>query len=186
MTASPAHTTNDNMAHQLFTRLMRRTQVFREQLEKELEDTQGLKEFAPSEQELIQYTERWIERVKESRELCAYGDTFDEGISEKELYEKMFYYLDECDDALEGVFEHIDTPDHPTKVVSGGAKYLDNPYGEDHLLIFQHDLYHLLGGHTRYFGLDGEFIFQAINEQIIVWMTNWMKEYIQDKLNHLN
>jgi len=172
----------------IFTGLMRKTQVFRTKLRKEL----GFKivEFAPTKQDIIFYCDEWLGKVIEDRNIGGTGKYVDDDLvdekgeerlaTETEIIEDMIEFLDSADCEKE-IYQQIDRNQQPTMVNSEGSHYFDEPYGSE-IPVYMNDIFVLCGGDKMYYGTDGEFLLMFLKEEVEGIINKTMREHLSDKL----
>lgn len=181
----------DTETQQLFTGFVRRVETFRTILKSEIGKPEVLKQFHFTEPEMIHYTERWIDTVREDRTICdAQLDTEEDEdgntvrVDEIEMLERMIAYLrNTAGGAMLEVFEQMDTHSLPTKFKrEEAARLLDYPYCDCEIAVWQLEL---MEHGSRWYGTEDTFVLRLIDELVQEWMEEFMMDFIQDKLEKL-
>lgn len=167
---------------------MRKIQVFRTKLRTELGEQ--IREFAPTDADIIHKCERWLEQVIEDRRIGATGKYVDDDrvnakdeerlATDTEIIEDMIEFLNETD-AEKEIYEQINSV-----VVSGGSHYFEEPY-ESEIPLYMNDIFVLCGGLERkrcgdYFGKEGEWLLMFLKEEVEGIINKTMREHLSDKL----
>jgi hypothetical protein len=187
------------MAKDLFSGFTRKTADFRAKLEDDI--AANIREFCPTDADMIHYTERWIEEVKDTRQIgysdSKYIDTYeqdvgdedggdedDKKITDAEMLEKMIAFLDAETTPMVEMFGQIDTRDHPTIIEEEDyGRLLDWPY-RNSVAVWQFQMLNTLNGYGSY-GLhtpEKAFVANVLNDEVERWMTRFAKEYLQGKM----
>ena len=185
------HTRYDTMAKDLFSGFTRKTTEFRAKLEDDIRA--NIREFCPMDGEMIHRTERWIEEVKDTRQIgyndAEYvdedgGDEDDKKITDAEMLEKMIAWLDSERNPMVEMFGQIHTRDHPTIIEEEDyGRLLDWPYPNS-VAVWQFWMLNTLNGYGSY-GLhtpEKAFVANVLNGEVERWMTRFVKEYLQGKM----
>ena len=177
------------MATQLFNGFVRKTEEFRTKLEAEMRAE--IAEFCPTDMEMIHYTERWIDEIREDRQIgytnAKYiddDDKGDKGATEYEMLAQMLEYLDTVNTPMEEMFGQIDNHTRPTIIQDEDyGRLLDYPYSGG-VAIYQKDMLDLLtkSGEYALHTPEKSFAVRLLNDKVELWMTNFVKEYLADKL----
>jgi len=178
------------MAKQLFNGFVRKIEQFRTKLEVDIK--KNIREFCPTDAEMIHYTERWLEEVRtdrrigvgcmgyideETTDVCG-GD--DRKITESEMRYKMLNFLEEEGNLTE-MFEQIDNYENPVLFENAEkARCLDYPFSDEQIAIYQKDIMDEMGITDDIRGGDGGamFVLRVVNELVEEWMLKEVKEYI--------
>lgn len=181
---------DDTMAKQLFNGFVRKTEQFRTKLEVDIK--KNIREFCPTDAEMIHYTERWLAEVRTDRrigggwrgyidekttDVCG-GD--DIPATESEMRYKMLNFLEEGRGLTE-MFEQIDNYENPVLFEDEEkARCLDYPFSDCQIAIYQKDIMKVMGITDDIRGGDGGamFVFRVVNELVEEWMLKEVKEYI--------
>jgi hypothetical protein len=142
---------------------------------------------------MIHNTERWIEEVKDTRQIgyndAEYvdedgGDEDDKKITDAEMLEKMIAWLDSERNPMVEMFGQIHTRDHPTIIEEEDyGRLLDWPYPNS-VAVWQFQMLNTLNGYGSY-GLhtpEKAFVANVLNDEVERWMTRFAKEYLQGKM----
>jgi hypothetical protein len=174
----------------IFSGLMRKATAFRTKLKTELGDK--IREFAPTDAEIVLYCERWLEQVKSDRTIGMGGDRYvddacpyggdDIQVTDREMIAKMMAFLDE-DGAVKELYEQIHTRRNPTLAeVNNCAHYFDEAYGSE-IPVYLNDIFKQAGGDNgTYFGKDGEWLLFLLKDEVEEVIIATMKEHLSSKL----
>jgi hypothetical protein len=174
----------------IFSGLMRKATDFRTKLKTELGDK--IREFAPTDAEIVYYCERWLEQVKSDRTIGMGGDRYvddacpyggdDIQVTDREMIAKMMAFLDE-DGAVKELYEQIHTHRNPTvAVVNNCAHYFDEAYGSE-IPVYLNDIFKQAGGDNgMYFGKEGEWLLMLLKDEVEKVIIATMKEHLSSKL----
>lgn len=165
---------------------------FKASLEREM--IKKIREVVPTDEEMEQYTERWLEAVREQRQVGIGGypeiylDWFDNDgdgggdkiATESEMRYKMLNYLDEeGDDAIGVMFDQINTDASPTLVRDEYlGRVLDYPYQDCEVAIYSKEMYQKINLGKCAWGMCLEFLVRVVNELVEKWMLEEVKKYI--------
>ncbi len=164
------------------------TERFRTRLAKEM--CAKIRQFCPTDEQMEQYTERWLAEVRKERrigftECGGYIDTEDvEGndipATESEMRYKMLNFMDKSDEPMVEMFGQIDNYEQPTTVRDEFlARILDYPYSDCEVAVWQRDMFNVLSGNGNWCcGFEGEFAVRVLNDEIEKWMTAFVRKYI--------
>ena len=151
--------------------------------------TKKIREVAPTDEEMKQYTERWLEAVREQRQI---GDGLDEYIdedaedggddkiaTESEMRYKMLNFLEQEDSAIEVMFGQINTNSSPTLVRDEFlGRVLDYPYPDCEVAIYSKEMYEKMKLGKCAGGMCYEFMLRVVNELVEKWMLVTVKKNI--------
>lgn len=161
---------------------MRKTQVFRTKLRTELGEQ--IREFAPTDADLVLYCDRWLARVIEDRRIGDTGKYVDDDLvdekgeerlaTETEIIEGMIEFLDETD-AEKEIYCQIGED-----ISSLGAHYFEEPYRSE-IPVYMNDIFNKAGG-DRYYGTDGEFLLMFLKDEVEGIINKTMREHLSSKL----
>ena len=168
------------MAKQLFNGFVRKTEQFRTKLEADIQ--KKIREFCPTDEEMKQYTERWLEDVRKERRIGVscfdnYIDTKEDAngddipATESEMRYKMLNFLDKERD-LSGMFQQIDTYEKPVLFQDDRARCLDFPFDEEQVAIYQRDIMNKMSITEEVRGgLGGDmFVLRVVIAEVEKWM----------------
>lgn len=178
----------DATAEDWFNCFVRKTVAFRTKLGAGMEE--GIRQFCPTDGEMIHYIERWIDEIREDRHI-GYGDakyidgddTGDKGATEYEILEKMLAFIEEETYPMVEMFGQIDNHTRPTIIQDiAYGQLLDFPYNGG-VSIYQSNILDILAKccsnlHTPC----RAFVATLIVAEVEKWMTNFTIEYLTDKL----
>lgn len=161
---------------------MRKTQVFRTKLRTELGEQ--IREFAPTDADLVLYCDRWLGEVERTRRIGECGNYVDDDrvdendkdrkATETEIIESMIAFLDETDCEKE-IYRQIGE-----EISSQGAHYFEELYGSE-IPVYLNDIFVKCGG-DRYYGTDGEFLLKFLKDEVEEIINKTMREHLSDKL----
>ena len=164
---------------------------FKASLEREM--IKKIREVVPTDDEMKQYTERWLEAVREQRQIGIGGyderllDWFDNDgdgddkiATESEMRYKMLNYLDEEGGEAMGVmFDQINTDASPTLVRDEYlGRVLDYPYQDCEVAIYSKEMYQKINLGKCAWGMCCEFLVRVVNELVEKWMLEEVRKYI--------
>lgn len=172
---------------ELFNCFVRKTTAFRTKLAAGAEET--IRQFCPTDEEMIQYTERWLADTRENRQLGysnpeyideARGtDEDDIRATESEMRYKMLNFLDQETFPMVEMFGQIHTDDQPTIYQDlDYGRLLDFPYNGG-VSIYQSKMLDTLARccdnlHTPCRAL----VVSVWNDEVEKWMTAFVRKYI--------
>jgi hypothetical protein len=173
------------MAKQLFNGFVRKTEQFRTKLEADIQ--KKIREFCPTDEEMEQYTERWLAEVRKERRIGytftreGYIDTEDAcgndiPATESEMRYKMLNFLDKERD-LSAVFCQIDTYEKPVLFGDDRARCLDYPFDEEQVAIYQRDIMDKMSITEGVRGGDGGEMF--VLRVVVAEVEKWMKAKVR-------
>jgi hypothetical protein len=177
----------DATAKDWFNCFVRKTVAFRTKLGAGMEE--GIQQFCPTDEEMIQYTERWLADTREYRRL-GHGDEkyIDEDggdgkddirATESEMRYKMLNFLDQETFPMVEMFGQIDTHDEPTIYQDMDyGRLLDFPYNGG-VAIYQSKMLDILAKtcdnlHTPV----RAFVATLLVAEVEKWMTKFVRKYI--------
>jgi hypothetical protein len=159
---------------------------FKASLEREM--IKKIREVVPTDEEMKQYTERWLEAVREQRQVGIGGyaeryidDEEDDKIAtESEMRYKMLNFLDEeGGDAIGVMFDQINTDASPTLVRDEYlGRVLDYPYQDCEVAIYSKEMYQKINLGKCAWGMCCEFLVRVVNELVEKWMLVEVRKYI--------
>lgn len=177
----------------LFARFEEKAQVFRNQLAKEMRTGRhGIREFCPTDAEMIHYIERWIDDTMEQRHIgysdvryidIDAGDEDDIRVSETEMLRQLLKFLETDREPMVEMFGQIDTHDQPTIIQDMDyGRLLDFPYNGG-VAIYQKEMLDQLARccdnlHTPCRAL----VVRVLNDEVEGWMKKFAVEYIRRKI----
>ena len=181
--------THDTMAKQLFNGFVGKTEEFKAILRAEMR--KEIAEFCLPEADMIQYTERWIDEIREERQIGYTDEKYiddedkgDKGATEYEMLEQMLAFLEEEDDPIIEMFGQINKHRHPTIIEDEDyGRLLDYPY-LDGVAIYQKWMLDKIteSGDYALHPTDAAFTARVLNMEVEEWMRNFVIEYLADKL----
>lgn len=163
------------------------TERFRTRLAKEM--CAKIRQFCPTDEQMEQYTERWLAEVRKERrigftECGGYIDREDvEGndipATESEMRYKMLNFLEQEDSAIEVMFGQINTNSSPTLVRDEFlGRVLDYPYPDCEVAIYSKEMYEKMKLGKCAGGMCYEFMLRVVNELVEKWMLVTVKKNI--------
>ena len=177
----------DATAKDWFNCFVRKTVAFRTKLGAGMEE--GIQQFCPTDEEMIQYTERWLADTREYRRL-GHGDEkyIDEDggdgkddirATESEMRYKMLNFLDEERD-LAAMFQQIDFHEKPVLFRDDRARCLDYPFDGEAVAIYQRDIMDKMSITEGVRGGDGGemFVLRVVVAEVEKWMMERVKAII--------
>lgn len=177
------------MAKQLFNGFVRKTEEFRAILRAEMRTS--LREFCLTDAEMIHYIERWIDEIREERQIgyanAKYidgDDTGDKGATEHEILKLMLEFFEEEQSAITEMFGQIDNFSQRTIIKDEDyGRLLDFPYSGG-VAIYQKEMLDVLtkSGNYSLHRPDDAFTARVLNMEVEEWMRNFVIEYLTDKL----
>ena len=177
------------MAKQLFNGFVRKTEEFQAILRTEMRTS--LREFCLTDGEMIHYIERWIDEIREDRQIgyadAKYidgDDTGDKGATEHEILEQMLEFFEEEHDPIEEMFGQINNHTRPTIIQDEDyGRLLDYPYSGG-VAIYQKEMLDLLtkSGDYSLHRPNDAFTARVLNMEVEEWMRNFTIEYLTNKL----
>jgi len=179
-------------AFDLFNCFVRKTEDFRTKLGAEID----VEQFCLPEADMIHYTERWIDDITERRQIgYSDGKYIDEEVedgddiraTETEILEQMLEFLETEDDPMVEMFGSIHTRRLPTLIVDEYyGRILDFPYSGGITTYQKWMIDQITGGKvaTHLHFPEEAFVLTLINKKVEKWMTNFVKEYLTDKLKN--
>lgn len=159
------------------------TERFRTHLAKEM--CAKIRQFCPTDEQMEQYTERWLAAVRKERHIgythhsdAGYIDTEDVcgndiPATESEMRYKMLNFLDNEDEPMVEMFGQIDNHEQPTTVRDEFlGRILDYPYCDCEVAIYHLDMFNVLSGNGNWCcGVEGEFAVRVLKDEVEKWMT---------------
>jgi len=180
----------DATANDWFNCFVRKAIAFRTNLGAGMKE--GIREFCPTDAEMIHYTERWIDEIREDRHIGYSNpkyidddDKGDKGATEYEILEQMLAFLEEETYPMEEMFGQIDNHTRPTIIEDEDyGRLLDYPYQNSGVAIYQKEMLDLLtkSGDYSLHSPVRAFVATLINQEVEKWMRNFVVEYLADKL----
>ena len=177
------------MAKQLFNGFVGKTEEFQAILRAEMR--KEIAEFCLPEADMIHYIERWIDEIREERQIgytdAKYidgDDTGDKGATEYEILEKMLAFLEDETYPMVEMFEQINNHTRPTIIQDEDyGRLLDYPYSGG-VAIYQKWMLDLLtkSGDYSLHRPNDAFTARVLNMEVEEWMRNFTIEYLTDKL----
>jgi hypothetical protein len=173
-----------------FDGFVKMTERFRTHLAKEMCAT--VWKFCPTDEQMEQYTERWLAAVRKERHI-GYTHHSDDGYidtedvcgnnipaTESEMRYKMLNFLDNEDEPMVEMFGQIDNYEQPTTVRDEFlGRILNYPYCDCEVAIYQRDMFNVLSGNGNWCAdFAGEFAVRVMNDEVEKWMTAWVRKYI--------
>lgn len=182
------HHTYDTMAKQLFNGFVRKTEQFRTKLAAGAEET--IRQFCPTDEEMIQYTERWLADTREHRQLGYSSpkyidedggdDKDDTRATESEMRYKMLNFLDQETFPMVEMFGQIDTHDQPTIIEDEDyGQLLDFPY-QNSVAIYQKEMLDMIteSGDYALHSPCRALVVRVLNDEVEKWMKKFVRKYI--------
>lgn len=176
----------------LFNCFVRKTEDFRTKLGAEID----VEQFCLPEADMIHYTERWIDDIEDRRAIGYHdGKYIDEEVedgddiqaTETEILEKMLVFLEEETNPMVEMFGSINTRRSPTIINDEYyGRILDFPYSGGIAIYQKWMIDQITGGkvvETLHYP-EGALVLTLINEKVEEWMTNFVREYLTDKLKN--
>lgn len=177
----------------LFARFEEKTQVFRNQLAKEMRTGQhGIREFCPMDAEMIHYIERWIDDTREQRQIgyCMPKDidgrkgSEDILATETEMLRQLLKFLETDSEPMVEMFGQIDTRQNPTIIEDEDyGRLLDFPYSNS-VAIYQKEMLDMItkSGDYALHSPCRAFAVRVLNDEVEGWMKKFAVEYIRRKI----
>ena len=179
----------DATAEDWFNCFVRKTIAFRTNLGAGMKE--GIQQFCLPEADMIQYTERWIDEIREDRHIgytdAKYidgDDTGDKGATEYEILEKMLAFIEDETYPMVEMFGQIDNHTRPTIIEDEDyGRLLDFPY-QNSIAIYQKWMLDKIteSGDYSLHSPVRAFVATLINNEVEKWMRNFVIEYLADKL----
>ena len=171
-----------------FDGFVKMTERFRTHLAKEM--CAKIRQFCPTDEQMEQYTERWLAEVRKERRI-GYTSTREGYIdredvcgndipaTESEMRYKMLNFLGKSRD-LSGMFQQIDTYEKPVLFRDDRARCLDYPFDEEQVAIYQRDIMNKMSITEEVRGgLGGDmFVLRVIIAEVEKWMMEQVKAII--------
>lgn len=170
-----------------FDGFVKMTERFRTHLAKEM--CAKIRQFCPTDEEMEQYTERWLAEVRRSQRIGYTGENYidtavedgdDIPATESEMRYKMLNFLDNDDEPMVEMFGQIDNYEQPTTVRDEFlGRILDYPYCDCEVAIYHRDMFNVLSGNGNWCcGFEGEFAVRVLKDEVEKWMTAFVRKYI--------
>jgi len=168
--------------------------VFRNQLATEMRTGQhGIREFCPTDAEMIHYIERWIDDTREHRQIGHADEKYiDEEVdggddiraTETEMLRKMMKFIITEKDPMVEMFGQIHTQTHPTIIEDEDyGRLLDFPY-QNSVAIYQKEMLDMIteSGDYALHSPCRAFAVRVLNDEVEGWMKKFAVEYIRRKI----